>query len=147
MIRLLHHDETSLLIESAESFFKEGDLPGGLDVEVFCANWTRLIKNGTGAVLACFDDNDKLIGSLGAVLAPHLCSAKLAAVECFWYVLPEYRGHGLKLLLEFEKWAIGKGAKLLSMIHMNNLQPESLGKLYDRMGYRAIETNYLKEVA
>lgn len=144
-VRQLKPDETELLIESAKSFFKEGDLPGGLDPEVFCKNWATIIESGKGAVFVFFEDG-KLVGSFGGVLAPHLCSNKLMAVECFWYVLPEYRGHGIGLYYNFFRWAKEKGAKLFSLIHMNNLHPESMKKLYQRLGYRAIETNYLMEL-
>jgi hypothetical protein len=30
------------------------------------------------------------------------------------------------------------------MIHLQKLQPEALGQLYLRLGYRLIESNYLK---
>lgn len=146
MIRLLHPDEVKLCVEGGKSFFNEGKMPGGFVPSAFIHSWSKLIESGVGAIHASFD-GDTITGGIAAILCPNMFNGKTMAVECLWYVLPEYRGQGLKLFFAFEEWAKRHGATMLSMIHLHALQPEKLKKLYERMGYHAVETNYIKEVA
>src|SRR3990167_9785607 len=44
-------------------------------------------------------------GMLGAFLFDHPFSGELVAGELFWWVEPERRGAGVKLLRAMEKWA------------------------------------------
>jgi GNAT superfamily N-acetyltransferase len=144
MIRALQPYEVGLCVEGGKLFFKEGDLPGGFDAKHFCATWAQLITDKRAAILAGFTDANVITGALGAVLAPGLFNAKTYATEAFWYVIPGYRGHGVELLLAFQEWAKNAGAHYVAMIHLLNLQPEHLSRLYRKMGYNPIETNYLK---
>lgn len=144
-IRPLLTSELPLAVDGGYEFFDEGKMPGGFKPEAFIANWTRLIDNGHGAILGSWE-GEQLTGVIGAVLAPDLWNGQLMAVECLWYVRAQYRGHGMKLLLEFEKWAKEKGAVRTAMIHLERLQPEALAILYKRMGYEKIETHYVKEL-
>lgn len=146
MTRLLQANEVPHCVEGGRMFFDEGKLPGGFDPGHFCRTWQGLIESKRGVVISSWRDADTITGALGAVLCPSLFSGKIMAVECFWYVIPQHRGHGLKLLRHFERWAHEQGVHFLSMIHLKNLQPELLGAVYERMGYRAVETNYLKEI-
>ncbi len=152
MIRKLTPDEVHLLAPSLKSFFAEGSLPGGFDVRHFIQSWRRLIESKIGVVFGVFQDggatDGALIGSLGAVLCPNLCAPNSMAVESFWYVLPGQRGTtaALKLLRAFEGWAKDQGCRIVAMIHLENLQPAKLGKLYDRMGYKKVETHWVREI-
>lgn len=120
-------------------------MPGGFEPDHFVKKWNEILDGGTGVILASFKENT-ITGAIGAVLTQHLFSSKMMAVECFWYVLPEHRGDGIRLLKAFEEWAVKAGAELLAMIHLLSLQPEKLGSLYRRMGYHPVEVNYLKEI-
>ena len=147
MIRELTVDEIPLCVEGGKSFFDEGKLPGGFKPEIFIACWQRLIRNGIGVILGLFNESGEIQGALGAVIYPDMNNGDITAVENFWYMLPQCRGQGLKLLKEYEKWARRRGAKRLAMIHLLNLQPEKLGALYQRLGFEPIETNYIKVLA
>lgn len=145
MIRLLHPDEVKMCVEGGMDFFDEGKIPGGFIPSEFVRSWCKLIESGVGSIHGSFD-GDTITGAIASVLCPNMFNGKTMAVECFWFVFPEYRGHGIKLFYAFEEWAKRHGAKMLSMIHLHSLQPEKLKNLYERMGYRAVETNYIKEI-
>ena len=147
MIARLKPGELSLCLEGGRLFFDEGKMPGGFSPSVFLSTFCELIQSGRGIVLASFDlrgDKRTITGALGGVLAQSPFNETVNAIEMFWYVLPEHRGHGIKLLRAFEAWAVERGADYVCMIHLQKLQPEALGQLYLRLGYRLIESNYLK---
>lgn len=146
MIRPLQPDEVHLCVEGGKNFFDEGKIPGGFVPVEFCQKWTKLLAAGHSVILGSFNEAGDITGALGAVLCPSLTSGKLMAVESFWFVIPQYRGHGIRLLDAFEKWGESRGATMLCMIHLSNLQPDALKSLYERRGYREIEVNYLKEL-
>lgn len=137
--------------DGGRAFFAEGNLPGGFDPDVFTRTFDNLIWSGRGIVLASYrlsEHNRTISGALGGVLAPSPFNGKLMAVEMFWFVIEEYRGSadGIRLLKAFEQWAVEQRAEMISMIHLLALQPEKLGKLYQRMGYHPVETNYIKHL-
>lgn len=146
MLRELDKDELRLCIEGGQSFFAEGEMPGGFDAEYFCSHWGRLIEAGRAMIVGSFDGEYNICGALGAVVGPGMFSPITMAVEGFWYVLPEHRDgkHGLQLLSWFEGWAKRKGAGYAAMIHLMKLQPERLGDLYERRGYALVEKHYVK---
>lgn len=128
-------------------FFGEGKMPGGFSPSVFIRSFGELIDSGRGIVLASFErqgDKKTITGALGACLAPSPFNGRLIAAEMFWYVLPEFRGHGLKLLRAFEAWAVESKAEFVSMVHLESLQPTKLKELYMRFGYSLLESYYLK---
>lgn len=144
-VRAVSPDELCAVVDVGYMFFKEGNLPGGFKRDVFLRNWSAILKERRGIFLGAFED-EKFTGGLGAVLCPDLNNGQLLAVECFWYVLPEYRGHGLRLLRAFERWAKEAGVRRVAMIHLMSLHPEAMRQLYERLGYRAVEINYIKEL-
>ena len=89
---------------------------------------------------------DDFHGALGGVCVPDCHRECMVASEFFWYVKPEHRGGGIRLLKAFEKWAREQGADRIIMTHLADSMPEGLKKLYIRLGYEELETNYIKEV-
>jgi GNAT superfamily N-acetyltransferase len=127
-------------------FFDEAQLPGGFVADVFIRNWTAILRRGQGIFLGGFSDKGEFVGGLGGVLCPDLNNGQLIAVECFWYVAPESRGAGIRLLKAYEKWCAEQGVKRIAMIHLTHVHPGSMRRLYERMGYREVEVNYIKEL-
>jgi GNAT superfamily N-acetyltransferase len=64
--------------------------------------------------------------------------------ETLWYVLPEYRGQGLRLFRECEKYCQSLGIKSIVMGNMANLNEEKMRKFYYSQGYKLMETQYVK---
>lgn len=126
-------------------FYAEGNLPGRCVPEVFAKTWMNLREMGLGTIWMLLRDGE-IVGALGGVVTADPNDGVLTGSEMFWWVQPECRGHGLRLLMQFEEWARGRGAKRLAMVHLLSLMPEKVGKLYERMGYTAVEVNYHKQL-
>src|SRR5580698_1547835 len=71
-----------------------------------------LAKDG----LLVLERDGEAVGMLGFILHSHFISGELVAGEVFWWVEPEHRGDGLKLLEETKRRAKIAGAKYLHMI-------------------------------
>lgn len=82
----------------------------------------------------------ELAGMIGMLATIHPTSWEPVASELFWYVPPEARGGGLKLLFAGERWARESGCKRCIMVSPN----ERVGTLYERLGYEFLETQYVK---
>ena len=145
MIRKLTVDEVPLMVRAGHLFFEEGKLPGGLNPDVFVATWKKLISTGVGVVFVLIGESGPQ-GFLGAVTYPDLFNGDKVAVENYWFVLPEFRGRGILLLNEFERWAKAEGCKRVSMVHLQRLQPDRLKELYESRGYQHIESAYVKSL-
>lgn len=145
MIRLLTIQDLPLAAQLGPQFYAEGKLPGRFVPEVFARKWTEFIEMGIGFIIGLFE-GQKLEGCFGAIVAEDVNDGALTANEMFWFVQPESRGQGLRLFNAYETEARSRGAKRCSMIHLLGLQPDALSKLYERRGYRAVETAYHKEL-
>lgn len=82
----------------------------------------------------------KVVGMLGFVLYDHFLSGEKTAGEVFWWVEPEYRGEGLKLLRDVEERAREAGAKRMQMI----APTEQVARVYEHMNYEFVESSYQK---
>ncbi len=84
----------------------------------------------------------ELAGMIGMLATVHPTSWEPVAAELFWYVPPEARGGGLKLLFAAENWARENGLKRCIMIAPN----ERVSALYIRLGYDELETQFIKDL-
>lgn len=126
-------------------FQAEGSLPGAFVPEAFVAAWENLIEQDIGVIFA-LEKNGVVVGGLGAVVFPDPNDGAFVATEMFWFVSKTDRGHGMKLLPVFEEWAKLRDARRVVMVHLENLFPDALRRIYTARGYRPIETHYLKEL-
>lgn len=96
-------------------------------------NSTILVAERDGAV----------IGLIGLAMVPHLWSGVLTVSELAYYVHPDHRGTvGIRLLKAAEAWAGASGAKAMQMIAPS----AEVGRFYERLHYRPLETNYEKRI-
>lgn len=148
MIKEIKIDELKKVAEFGELFFKEGSLPGKFNPSIFIKMWETFITNRSGVILGLFSKNGQLFGILGGLIYPDINSGDLTATEAFWFVKKDKRNGlgGIRLLKHFEKWAIARGAKRIIMVHLININPEKMEKYYKTIGYKPIETHYVKEV-
>ena len=100
---------------------------------------TNLIDCEAGTILV-LESESVLVGMMGILHTPHFLSAEICASEIFWWVTPGHRGDGVRLLRAAESWAKECGATKLQMVAPN----ERVGRFYDRMGFKRIETSYQK---
>jgi len=142
-------EQLSELIEILQNFYKimqYNKVPITKENKALWVNrWKNLLDSKNGEILGLFRD-DKIIGAIGFVFFPSLEDGVLTCSEAFWYVDEEHRGKGLSLLLHLEKIAKSRGAERLLMIHLNNSMPDKLKSVYERLGFKCIETIYMKQL-
>jgi len=141
----LSADRLEELAKLGAGFYTEGQLPGSFKPEVFVRTWQALLAS-EAAVCFALEQQGELCGALGAIIYPDPNDGAMVATEMFWYVIPEHRRHGLRLLKAFEQWASERQARRLCMVHLTRLSPDRLQKLYHARGYRHVESHYLKEI-
>jgi hypothetical protein len=100
------------------------------------------LTTAEAAVFLVADDVGEVTGAICGVIGPHYMTGTLAASELFWWIAPERRGHGLRLLAAYEDALQKRGVKFSGMIAPRG--SELLGRVYDRRGYRVSETVYVK---
>ena len=93
--------------------------------------------------------NNKIIGVMGGIVATSIFDKKQRlGQEAIWYITRDERKGNIafKLIEEFEKECKERGANLISMICMNNLNSDILDRLYRIKKYKLMEQHYIKGV-
>ena len=111
---------------------------GAYDEEHTSKKLDSILESGT-----CFVCDD-LSGFILLVESTNLCNPNPIAAEVAWYVTPASRkGNGIKLLNAAINYCKLKQIKTLSMMFMQSSMPDSIVKIYDRMGFELAETTYI----
>ena len=63
--------------------------------------------------------------------------------EVVWFMTERYRRYGVKLLKLAREKLKAEGFAAMVMVHMHNSKPDKLARLYDRLGFKPMETNYI----
>lgn len=98
---------------------------------------TGLVANG-GVLVS--EEGGLVVGMFGFGVFPHFMSGENMGVEIFWWMEPEHRGGGTKLLKAAEDKLRNEGVEKLQMIAPD----ERVGKLYSRLGYQFVESTFQK---
>lgn len=98
---------------------------------------TKLIASD--GLLVC-ETGGKVVGMLGFVVYRHFISDETIAGEIFWWVEPEYRGEGVRLLVAAEAAARARGAVRLQMIAPN----KRVARYYRKAGFVYVEETHQK---
>jgi predicted N-acetyltransferase YhbS len=131
------------IVELGSRSLRDGPYAGVIkDVPAQARKFALQVMQGGKILLG--EDEGKIIGLLGFIVANHHFSEQRYAVELMWYVLPEHRkgAMGLKLLWEAEKQANEMGAEDMCFSAPN----DDVAALYARFGYRKLETTYMKSL-
>ncbi len=81
-------------------------------------------------------------GVLMAAVLDHPFGAGRIAKETVWFVTPAARGRGaIKMLDAYEAWARSVGCVSAGMA---SLATNDVSRLYERRGYSAVETHFMK---
>jgi GNAT superfamily N-acetyltransferase len=143
MIKEITTDNIFILSGLARQFATLADV--NLNTELWIDNWEKLIETGIGTIF--FEEKEGMpIGMIGGVTHPDINSGEMTATEFFWYVDPNYKGSGLKLLKKFEEWAKDKDCVNIVMVHLENNMPEKLKRIYLKKGFCHIESHYSKRL-
>ena len=136
MIRRATHDDLDRIADLGTDFHAFSpwrEVPLDRDsLKAFCA---RLIDGG----IILLSDG----GLCGGLLNPlYFNPAFVVAAELFWWAPKE----GRALRLAFEEWAAEQGAHGVQFSALGNEKSATVGKLFERAGYRKVETGYYKEL-
>lgn len=100
-----------------------------------------LIELPYGLVLVS-DMSGEVTGMIGVIATMHPMSSEAVMSEMFWYVTPEHRGHGVRLLKAAEAWGRAHGVKKAIMISPT----KKVSAFYRRAGYSLLETQFIKSL-
>ncbi len=73
-------------------------------------------------------------------------SGKVMYQEIIWYVNKPHRRHGVRLLREVEKRLKSQGINDMIMGVLENSKAEKLKQFYERIGYKLLETQYIRNL-
>jgi GNAT superfamily N-acetyltransferase len=120
-----------------------------VDIDHTTKIYENIISSGSGAMLVLVDESgslESIVGGLGCMKGPDLTFPRIIAIETFWYVAPEYRGNGLKLIKAFEAWAKKNNCDACAIIHLADSFENRLPRIYNRLGYVLAEQHFIKEL-
>lgn len=141
MIRPYQTEDRALVLELSREFwgYSCAETFGEFDEAHAGEMLDRFVNSG-----ACFVTND-VDGFLLIAETQSLCNPCMIAAEVAWYVKPSSRGgNGIKLLNAAFRYCELKGIRSLSMMYMQTSMPESIVKIYDKLGLKLSETTYIK---
>lgn len=146
MIQILNADELSLTRDIAFAFFKESKIDGKLDFDHFCKSWGSLIQLDMACIMVYIDSSKKPRGIIGGTLTTCLMTNEPIAQEAFWWTEPELRGTpaGLRLLTAWWNYMAAKGAVRVYVGNLMEVEHEAMARLYTRLGFRPLETHYVR---
>jgi GNAT superfamily N-acetyltransferase len=101
----------------------------------------RVLVEGQGVVFVAERDGE-LVGMIGGASYVQPFTTMRIASEMFWWVNPEARGRGVRLLKRFEQWAKDVGAEVLQMI----APTADVEDIYRRLGYERVEVMYQRSL-
>jgi GNAT superfamily N-acetyltransferase len=101
----------------------------------------NLISVDHGHVII-YEQNGAAIGMIGVIATHHPYSGEPVMSEMFWYVEPEHRGAGVRLLRAAEDWAREHGIRDSIMISPS----PKVSAFYQRLGYEPLEEQFIKRL-
>ena len=124
-------------------------IPGyeGINADMLTESWKTAMKAGTGVAYG-YSRNGNPTGILLGVYVDSPLSGEREASEYFWAVHPDERKNGiaLNLLREFEDDARKAGCKSVVIGCSEYFKPDSLSRLYCRVGYSPVIRSFKKKL-
>jgi GNAT superfamily N-acetyltransferase len=129
-------------------FHREGIAEHGLGYEERSARETAFGIFYTGLSIVLEDDKDGVCGVLGGFVVPFCLNYNLRVFqEILFYIKPEHRKGtmAVRMIKEMERVCKENDCTHLLMAHLhgNNV---NLNKVYDRLGYKVMESQYIKGI-
>ena len=134
-------EDLDYIVEAAERFYKEAGFVYPDDIRAYYESLNQnpmiftVVERGKGFIV-------------GFVAPSFLEPTMIQCSELAWYVEPEHRGTSvaIKLMTRYEAYAKDKGCNYITMVCLESLSPESVGKIYHKLGYNTLEHHYRKEI-
>ena len=120
-----------------------------LDVEGFENDLILMMESDHADLLVLKSKGDRLLGFMGLLSIKCSLEDSFSATEHYWYILPEHRGQGIKMIGAAQAWARDKGCKRLMMnaSRLAGRGHDKVCRLYERLGFDHFETVYIKELS
>jgi len=150
MIRHATIEDTPALVAMAREFIQYGNHPIFMSItdEQLAQRVADLMSLGDAVTMLVAEVDGRVVGMLvGTLTAPWFAPSTVMAAELAWWVQPEARGTtvAVRLVKEYEAWAINHGAQIIAMSSLNNGEAERVANMLRRMGYAQSERTYTKE--
>jgi len=125
------------------ALLRESHEAAGFTFQFHAAYADRLFQHHLASDKACvLVAGDPAQGVLMACAFEHPFGAGRMAKETVWYVTTAARGRGaIKMLDAYETWARSVGCVFAGMA---SLVTNDVSSLYERRGYSAVETHFMK---
>lgn len=106
-----------------------------------------LRSNTTRIVVLVQNKTDRIVGAAGVHVSKSFFSSTPVAQELFYWIMPEVRGrYGRDFLLRLEDEAWDLDATFMTMIALENSDPERVGQIYRNAGFVPLERVYIKKI-
>jgi GNAT superfamily N-acetyltransferase len=103
-----------------------------------------VMENQDGLVALMETDEAAFAGMFVAIAHRGILTGARTMGEVLFYVDPQARGHGKKLLNFAEEWARERGCERATLCHLETTP--NLETAYRRWGYAPLERAYMKEL-
>jgi len=135
------------VVRLVELFHKEAvsEYVGAFDLNVLINTITGF-KESQAENCFLLTDDDGCHGILFGVMYKSPASERLMFQEMVWYVEPDYRKYGVKLLREVEKRLKLRQVGTIIMAVLENSKTEKIKSFYQRLGYKPIEVHYARDL-
>lgn len=143
MIRETIESDKDGVVELIQAFYLEELHKFGYKFDREQAETDFLTAIKLPCVYSLVIDNGQIDGFIGAVVSKRMFLTGVTAQELMWYVRPDKRRQGIKLLQAFERGCKERGCDDIMMI---GLEGSKASKVYELLGYRKQEIMYFKEV-
>ena len=90
------------------------------------------------------NDKDAAIGVIAGQELPWILTGEKVFQEVMWYLDEDYRRYGVYFLKHVERLLIEDNYKMLVMVCLHNSKTEKLFNFYNRVGFKAMETHFIK---
>lgn len=147
ILRAATHNDIGVIADMGARFFEEAGWSDVMtwDDASFRATLDHMIASEDGILLVAMI-SDQIVGMAAGLVHPAYFNLNhKTGQELFWWVEPAHRGAaGMVLLDALEDQAMMRGCVSWSMIALDKVRWEAVGRLYKRRGYRASEHSYIK---
>ncbi len=88
----------------------------------------------------------EIVGILGGRIIEDNCSHSPMYEEMIWFMTKKFRKYGMRLFKMVEQECREQKIPRLSMACMHNSQTKKLFSFYKRLGFKPMETRFIKEL-
>lgn len=89
--------------------------------------------------------DNQIVGAIAGTIIDYVIGNMKIFLELVWYVNKQYRKHSLMLLRALEERLKAEGIiKAIIIVAIDNLTKEKTGRAFKMMGYKLLETHYIR---